>query len=529
MSTVTGVGELARLSVRRDRVLVLVWVLVLVAVCYASAASTRSLYPHEADRVAAAQSINASPAVVALYGPILDVRSLGELSMTKMTVLYAVFVAILAVLVVRRHTRVEEESGRAELLGGTAIGRDALLVAAVSEGVAVSVVVGVLGAVAAAAGGLPAAGSLAFGASWTGIGLVGTGLAALACQLSASARTCGALAAAGLGVLFVLRAVGDTTSLAWLRWTSPFGWSTQLRAWSDPRWWVLLLYVVAATVLVAGAHVLRSRRDLGAGIVPDRPGPAQGAPRLADAVALAVRQHTASLATWTAAMVVLGLLMGAIAPAVGDMLHSPSARAMMQRLGGIGALQDTLVAAELSVMAVVITCFAITVVGHSGADEHDGRTEQVLATATSRARSYAAVLVVAVLGSAWLLLVTGLAVAVGLGSAAGDPGHGLGRVLAAALAQAPAVWLVTALAVAAFALRSRWSAAGWVLLVLFLTLGQLGELLRLPAWVIHLSPYVRVPRMPVEPFAWGPTVAMTVLAAGFLAVGWLGYRTRDIG
>ncbi len=399
MSAVAGVGELARLSVRRDRVLVLVWMLVLVAVCYASAAATSSLYPTEADRVAAARSINASPAVVALYGPILDVRSVGELSMTKMTVLYAVFVAILAVVVVRRHTRAEEESGRAELLGGTAIGRDALLVAAVSEGVVVSVLVGVLGGLAAVAGGLPAEGSAAFGASWVGIGLVGTGVAALACQLSASARTCGALAAAFLAVLFVLRAVGDTTSLSWLSWTSPFGWSTQLRAWS------VAAVVGAAAVRRRGRRPRRLERTCCARGATSaraswRTAPARLTARLASPTPWRspCASTRPSLATWTGATVVLGLVMGAIAPNIGDMLSSPSAQDLVRRLGGIGALQDTLLAAELSIMAVVVTCFAITVVTHSGADEHDGRTEQVLATATSRARAYVAVLVVALLG-----------------------------------------------------------------------------------------------------------------------------------
>ena len=84
--------------------------------------------------MAAARAINASAAIVALYGPILDVRSLGELAMTKLTVLYAVVVALLVLVLVRRHTRVDEESGHAELLGGTAVGRDALLAAALLEG-----------------------------------------------------------------------------------------------------------------------------------------------------------------------------------------------------------------------------------------------------------------------------------------------------------------------------------------------------------------------------------------------------------
>ena len=292
---------------------------------------------------------------------------------------------------------------------------------------------------------------------------------------------------------------------------------------------MLLLYVVTAAALVGVAHVLRSRRDLGSGLVAPRPGPATGSPRLADAVALAIRLHGPTVLTWTAAMAVLGLVMGAIAPNIGDALDSSSARELIQRLGGEGAVQDTLLAAELSIMAVVITCFAVSVVGHGGSDEHDGRTEQVLATGTSRGRSYAALLVVAIVGAAWLLLVTGLAVTLGFGAAAGDLGDAFGRVLPAALVQAPAVWLVTALSVTAYAWRSRWAAAGWVLVVVFVTVGQLGELLRLPQWVIDLSPYVHVPRMPVESFEATPVLVMTVLAVALLAVGWFGYRSRDIG
>ena len=119
MSTVVGTPPLVRYALRRDRVLAGVWLLVLVLTCYASAAATPGLYPTAREQVVAAEGINASPAIVALYGPILDVRSLGELAMTKMTVLYAVFVAVMFLILVRRHTRVEEENGQTELVGGT--------------------------------------------------------------------------------------------------------------------------------------------------------------------------------------------------------------------------------------------------------------------------------------------------------------------------------------------------------------------------------------------------------------------------
>jgi len=202
---------------------------------------------------------------------------------------------------------------------------------------------------------------------------------------------------------------------------------------------------------------------------------------------------------------------------------------MMERLGGVGVLRETLIAAELSVVAVVVSCFAITVVGHSGSDEIDGRTEQVLATATSRSRSFLATLLVAGLGATWLLLVTGVAVTIGYGAAGGDSfGDSFGEVVPSALAQAPAVWLMTALAALCLALRSRWTVIAWGLLVAFVTLGQIGELLKLPSWVLALSPYTHVPTMPVEDFVWAPELSLTAAAAGLLIVAWTRYRTRDI-
>lgn len=528
MSTWAGTVRLARTALWRDRVLLGLWTLVLVGVSYASAAATESLYPSVSDRVSVAMASNASPAVVALYGPVVDVHSLGELSMTKLTVLYAVFVALLLLVLVRRHTRTEEEGGAAELLGGTAVGRNAPLGAAVLQGAVVALTVGVLAALADVAGGLPVTGALGFGASWAGIGLVAVGLTAVCCQLSASSRTCAAIAGGALGALFLLRAVGDTAA-PWLSWLSPFGWATRLQAWSDPRWWVLLLYAATSLGLVLLAQALRSRRDLGAGMLTPRPGPATGSPGLADALALNLRLHGPILLTWSLAMGVLGLVLGSIAPSIGSMLDTPAGRDMIERLGGSGALEDTLIAAELSMAAVIVTCFALSVVGHGGSEERDGRTEQVLATATSRSRSLVATLVVALVGATWLLVVVGLAVTIGYGTAAGSLVDTFGRILPAALAQAPAIWLVTAIATAAYAVRSRGAVLGWAFLVAFLTLGQIGELLRMPRWVIDLSPYVHVPRMPVESFALRPALVLTGLAAALLSAAWWRYRTRDIG
>jgi len=520
-----GVGHLVRLAARRDRVLVPVWFAVLLMVCFASATSTTTIYTTEAEQVKAAEAINASPGIVALYGPILDVHSIGELSMTKMTVLYAVFVAIMVLFVVRRHTRLDEENGQSELLAGTAITRDAPLAAAVGFGSAISLLLGLLAALANIAGGLPVSGSLAFGASWAGVGLVATGITAVACQVSASARTCAGIASAAFGVLFVLRAVGDTSDASWLSWLTPFGWNTQLRAYGDTRWWVLLLYAVLALALVAGARFLSDHRDVGSGMVAPRPGPATGSPHLSDAITLAIRVHTPMVIGWTVAVGMLGLVFGAIAPSF-DAFDSQSLQDMLERIGGAGAFRDVLLGAVIAVIGLVVTCFAVAVVGHGGSDEQDGRTEQVLATATSRARAFLATLVVGIVGATWLLLVAGVSLAVGVGN---ESEHSFGRLVGSALAQAPSVWTVAALGVLCFAVRSQWAVLGWGAVVVCATLGQIGELLGLPEWVLDLSPYSHAPRMPLADFALAPAVALSLIAAVLLAASWLRYRSRDIG
>ena len=123
--------------------------------------------------------------------------------------------------------------------------------------------------------------------------------------------------------------------------------------------------------------------------------------------------------------------------------------------------------------------------------------------------------------SGYALVVAGVATAVGRGD-------GLGAI-GASLVQAPAVWLVLAIALLLLSLRSRWAVAGWAVLALFVTVGEVGPGLELPGWVLGLSPFHHVPRYPSEAFSWRPEVAMTALASAVLAAAWTRYRTRDIG
>lgn len=520
-STITGVGLLLRQNLRRDRVVVPIVLALMVLMTYASAAATDSLYGTQAELVSAAEMINGQPAIVALYGPILDVTSRGEVAMTKMTVLYAAFASILFVVIVRRHTRVEEETGRAELVGAAAVGRDAPLAAAILEAIGVAIALGVLVALACIAGGLPVTGSIWFGVVWLGTGLVATGVGAVSCQLSASARTCAGIAAAIIGVLFALRAAGDaSTGARWLSWLSPLGWNTQLRAWSGTRGWVAMLYVLTGGALLLLAQAMRGRRDVGGGLIAARPGRVAARPSFRSPYALVLREQSLALVLWSAACLALGILFGAIAPNLQGMLEQMNVQELMDHLGG------ALIAAILLVAGIVITCYGVTVITHAAEDETSGRSELLLSTGASRGSVWRAVAAISLGGTAWLLVAVGLGLWLGYGFAGGDRPW---TAILAALAWVPAVWVVVALALLCHAWGPRRAALGWAAVGLSVFVSLAGDLLHFPDWLVGLSPYAAVPQYPVDSWSWSPLIALGAVAAAVCVAAWLRFERRDIG
>jgi ABC-2 type transport system permease protein len=524
-----GTGALLRLAGRRDRVLIPAWTGVFVLMVVGSASATVDLYPTVAARVQAARAINDTGSLVALYGPIYDPTSLGAVAMLKLTGLGAAMVAVLTGILVIRHSRAEEEPGRLELLGATVVGRRAPLTAALVVGAITSAAIGVLSALGLVATGLPVAGSLAFGASWAGAGIAFAAVAAVAAQLTTTARNATGLTMGFLGVTYVLRGIGDTSPrVSWLVWTSPIGWAHRVRAFAGERWGVLVLLSLWAVVLAVGAYALSARRDLGAGLFADRPGPARAGPRLRSPLGLAWRLQRGSLAVWTAAFTALGIVVGSIASDVGSLLDSPNARDLIRRLGGEKGLTDAFLAAELGVLGLITAAYGVHAALRLRSEETSMRAEAVLATDVGRLRWAASHLLVSMAGTTSLALASGLSAgathALHTGRAADVP-----RVLGGALVQLPAIWVVLAVVVATFGAGHRVAGISWTVLVAFLLLGEFGALFKLPQRVMDLSPFAHVPQLPGAPLHAVPIVALLGAAAVLSAAGLGGLRRRDIG
>jgi len=531
VSALAGTWSLVRLALRRDRVLAPVWIAVFVVMAAVSAAATVDLYPTVASRVKVADAANATPSLVALYGRIYAPESLGAVAMWKMAGTGALLVAVLGIVIAVRHTRAEEEAGRLELVGAAAVGRFAALTAALVVAVATNLALGVLAAAGLVAAGLPAAGSVAFGLSWAGVGISFAAVGAVAAQVTRSARAATGIGVATLGVAFLLRAVGDSSAgrgLEGLSWLSPIGWGQRVQAFAGERWWVLLLSVAFAVTLTAVAYVLTAHRDLGSGLVPDRTGPPSAAPGMRSPLALAWRLQRGALFAWSAGFLVLGAVLGSIAANVGSLLDNPRVREAITQLGGVHVLSDAFLATEMGILGFVAAAYGVQAALRLRAEETTMRVEPLLAAATTRVRWAASHILVALAGTTVVLVAAGL----GAGSAhavqTGDAGQ-VGRVLAGALVQVPAAWVLTGIVVLAFGFAPRLAAAGWAFLVGFFLLGELGPLFKLDQLLLDLSPFIHVPRLPGAALTVGPLLWLTALTAGLIALGLAGFRRRDVG
>lgn len=525
-SGLSGTMGLLRLYLRRDRITVSLWVLLLsVPLSTVYIASMATFAPTAAERGAFAASIMASPAQRALYGQVYN-DSPGAVGIWKAG-MFHLLIAVAVILTLIRHTRAEEETGRAELIDSTAVGRYAGLTAAMLLCFGASIATGVIGAVGLLSTDVPAAGSLAFGAALAGSGLVFTAVAAVAAQLSASARTCRGAAFALLGAAFTLRAVGDVGSGA-LSWLSPLGWSLQVRPYAGDRWWVLLLHLATTAALTALAYRLLAGRDVGAGLIAERPGPGGAAPSLRGVFGLAWRLDRGSLAVWTVGLGLYGLLVGSVAHGIGAELgDNAAARDIVARLGGTPVLEHAFLAVAFGMLGMVASACAISVTLRTHQEESAQHTESLLAGAVDRIRWLASHLAMAVLGSTAALLLAGLLAGLAYGAASGDLGTALATTLGSAAAQLPAVWLSAAVTVALFGLAPRFTPAAWGVLVTFVALYLLGSVAGFSQILLDLEPFAHIPRVG-DGFSAVPLLWLTAIDAALIGVGVLGFRRRDL-
>ena len=529
MTTLTGTGTLIRFILRRDRWRLPIWILGIVGFFLLVAASFPSIYPTDQERQARARLME-NPTALAFRGPGhgMEDYTYGAMLAHELMGYAAIATALMSIFLVVRHTRTEEESGRLELVRAAVVGRDAPPVAAVTIVIMANLTIAALfaGLLQVVPGDYSLAGSLAFGMSIASVGIVFAAVAAVTAQLSESGRGASSMAALVLGATYLLRAIGDVQENA-LSWLSPVGWAQATRPFVDERLWPLTLPVLATVVLLGAVFVLISRRDVTAGILPSRPGPARASRTLTTPVGFALRQQRGGLIGWLIGIAVVGMAFGSLVGDVEAFIEdNPQLEDVLRMAEGV-SLVESFLGFLILVLSFLVTGFAIQAALRARSEENEGRAEPLLSTALSRVRWLGSYLIVSLLGSG-LILIAGAA---SLGGTAAldqrDPGLLWGS-LGAAAALIPAMWVAAGLGALLFGFLPRLLFVPWLLLIYGAFIGLFGEMVQAPGWMFDVSPWEHAPDWPGIAFLTLSTALTLVLALIIIGGGLYGFRNRDL-
>jgi ABC-2 type transport system permease protein len=526
-AAVAGTAPLLRTSVKHDGRRYAPWIVLTTALSASSVLVYPLVFPTEQDRAALAAALGTNPALGLIFGPAYNLTSVDGFNAWRSLALGGFLAALGAIFTVTRATRLQEDSGQAELLASGVMGRSSRLLSATGMALIGSLLLGVVAAVITILCGGDAQASLLLGATFTASGWMFTGVAAVTAQIGSDARTANSLAVATLGVLFLLR--GFTYSVkapGWTTWVNPLGWMTATRPATGNHWWPLLLAMAFTVVALAIAFELQSRRDFGQGAIAPRPGPARGSYR--STWRLALQLNRGPFITWTVAFMALGIVFGFFTTSLTDILGSDSSVQHILAAGATtpGELGSAFVVTILSLIGILASIPGVQTMLKVRTEEMDDRVEPVLAGAVSRPRYYASNVVVALGAPTIYVLIAGTIVAL-LASHA-DIGVTFGHALLQAVATVPAVWTVAALAVAVIGARPKVQLAAWVGVLASFALTLLGPTFKLPNWALGISPFWHVPNVSAQNVDVSGLVWITLVTILFLAIGFAGFRRRDL-
>ncbi|GAC1400902.1 MAG: ABC transporter [Mycobacterium sp.] len=519
-SPFAGVPSLLRLALRRDRVRLSVWIACLTLMMVYAPNAVKLAYPEEPQRLARVNLLK-TPAGMMLGGPMFggNETDLGAMMANELMLTLIVAASILAITTVIRHTRAEEENGIAELVSSSVVGRYARTYAALILSGGVNAVLAVTMTLAMSSMGFSIADAAAMCLGITGVAMVFGAVAAVTAQLWRQARTAAGAAMAALAAAVLIRGIGDVinNSGSVLSWFSPIAWAQQIRAFVDLRWWPFALLVALTLALTALAAWLESRRQYDDGVIPST-GEKPNARPIKGVFGLHLTLQRGQTIGWTVGLFLGGLAFGSMTKSLTDAAKDNPLIARVLASHGNDGVYTTMT----QFLAAAAAAYVVSAVLQLYSDEESGLAEAVLAGAVSRWKWLGTAVASALVGSIMLLFFAGLGNGLGAGVTLGDPGT-IVKLTLAGLVYLPAMAVLAGIAALAVSLRHTW--IGWLAVTFVVLALYLGALLRLPHWLIDLSPVGRT----TAPMHYPVTalIVMVVVAAALTLFAGRIYRSRD--
>lgn len=541
MNAFTGTWRLLRLALRRDRVKLPIILVVLGFMFYSSAQAAVDFYGKtEVDQVKYAAT-NAPSVVARVFNGPLGGADMGAIVLNETYLITAIAIAFVSTMTIVRHTRQNEEFGRSDLIESGVVSRHASLVAAFIVAIITNVLFAGMVFLSLVGMDLSTSGALGTSAGMAATGITFSAIAAIAAQLADSSRGANGFSALAIGAAFLLRAVGDGMGTltpdglgvmsAFPSWLSPFAWGQLTFPFTEQNWWIFGLYGGFFAVALGISVVFMARRDIDMGMIATRLGRATAPKSLLSPFGLARRLQRGTLRGWAIAIAVLGTSFGFVIKDFEDFMAENEEFREAFSSGGLGSasIRDVFLSVILSMVSIMIAGYAVQALLRLRADEANGQAESILGTSVSRNRWQLSHISYVMLSILLLTLISGLSVGGSYIISTGNSWSELWPLVGAALTYATATFTLAGLVAAIIALVPRLAvAASWAAFAGCLLILQLGPLLKLPQWVMNISPFGHLAAMPAQDFKLVPVVWLLGVTALLLVSALFYFRRRDI-
>ena len=537
-----GSLRLALFNARRDWLKSAVWLLGFLVFATVIPWELDSIYGATTQSLQAMIPMLQSPAMIAMVGPVFQPDpakyTVGTLVAGEMLLFVMLAVAFMNILFVVRYTRQDEEQERMEIIRSLPVGRLAPLNAALIGAFVLNLLVFALtwgGLLVMNISSITVKGAFLYAAACGVTGLIFAAIAAICAQLASTSRAAIAYSGGIMGFLYLLRAAGDIQAAhhTWaetLSRISPLGLALRVEAFVTNQWWPLPYLLGTAVVLLVVAYWLNARRDLGAGLIPPKPGPAYAGPSLSSVFGLALRLQRNALIAWVYGAVVLGASYGSIMNTIANFIDkSPF---FQQALGAMHGYTVTEAFASLImvVLAGIAAAGTLMIAMKVWYEESSTRGELILATAVSRRQFFASHAILALVCSVLLPLFSALGMWGASAIVMKTNPIALSFFLKAMMIYLPAIWVLLGLTLLLIAIDPRISSGvTWGYFSFSFFMGYFGQLFpQLPAWVPRLSPFGLIPNITKDAIHWQTLAYMSGLALVMMVAAFVFYRHRDL-
>jgi ABC-2 type transport system permease protein len=524
-----GLSVMMRRQLRVNRTVLIVMATLITVNNVVQVTAYQSVFPDPNTRAAMLASFTSNGALRALYGYPYDIanptgwlswRSLGFVVLVM--ALWGAFITVGAL-------RGEEDAGRGELALSQPQSRQVWFLAALAAVTIETLVIGAVNVAGLTAfcvtqGLMTFVNCLEVSLELMLPALLFAAVGALTSQLLGTTRGARIAAAAVLVVTFSVRTVADAgNGIGWLRWTTPLGWIEELHPPAAPSPVALLATAITTALLIFGALRMLAVRDIGLGLLPQSDSRKPRLHLLGAPWQAALRDNVPQLTMWLVGTLFYTLLLGSLTKTLLDLIRSNSAFThLLRRNFGL----DSFMAASFSIVQVIVTLLAITMIVGARGEEASGRLELLVAEPLSRIGWLLSRAVLAAGVALMLALVS--ATALWAATTAVGEDVAFGSLIEAALNCIPLIVLSVGTAVAVWGRAPRAVAFVYAPVAVAFLWDALGTAMKAPAWSRDLSPFHALAAVPAQNFDLLPAAVLTSIGLALAIFGAIVFRGRDL-